>query len=174
MSVGTETEKFWDSLWELQAECTGLLWVERHPWARGDLGQSAQRQERKQRGGTRRTGLDTIETCPKYKQRRRRRKKEKVHTKADRTLQLSESNDLNLKKRKKNDSKQGDAFCSHFLPADLLIHMAALKKNNNNTKHGIPVTHRELNNSNRQHLPERIYKMIPIQFHEIKELKHSN
>lgn len=41
MSVGTETEKFWDSLWELQAECTGLLWVERHPWARGDLDQSA-------------------------------------------------------------------------------------------------------------------------------------
>lgn len=40
MSVGTETEKFWDSLWELQAECTGLLWVERHPWARGDLDQS--------------------------------------------------------------------------------------------------------------------------------------
>ncbi|TNN80029.1 hypothetical protein EYF80_009678 [Liparis tanakae] len=42
-SVGTDTEKFWDSLWELQAECTGLLWVERHPWARGDLGQSARR-----------------------------------------------------------------------------------------------------------------------------------
>ena len=41
MSVGTETEKFWVSLWELQAECTGLLWVERHPWARGDLGRSA-------------------------------------------------------------------------------------------------------------------------------------
>lgn len=49
MSVGTETEKFWDSLWELQAECTGLLWVERHPWARGDLGQSARR-ERKMGG----------------------------------------------------------------------------------------------------------------------------
>lgn len=44
MSVGTETEKFWESLWEPQAECTGLLWVERHPWARGDLGQSARRE----------------------------------------------------------------------------------------------------------------------------------
>ncbi|KAJ3596940.1 hypothetical protein NHX12_003340 [Muraenolepis orangiensis] len=45
MSVGTETEKFWDSLWALQVECTGLLWVERHPWARGDLDQSAHRKE---------------------------------------------------------------------------------------------------------------------------------
>lgn len=46
MSVGTETEKFWDSLWELQAECTGLFWVERHPWARGDLASiSTQREE---------------------------------------------------------------------------------------------------------------------------------
>lgn len=47
MSVGTETEKFWVSLWELQAECTGLLWVERHPWARGeeDLGRSARGEE---------------------------------------------------------------------------------------------------------------------------------
>lgn len=49
MSVGTETEKFWDSLWELQAECTGLLWVERHPWARGDLGQSPQRERERER-----------------------------------------------------------------------------------------------------------------------------
>lgn len=49
MSVGTETEKFWDSLWELQTECTGLLWVERHPWARGDLGQSAERMRVRER-----------------------------------------------------------------------------------------------------------------------------
>lgn len=50
MRVGTETEKFWDSLWALQAECTGLLWVERHPWARGDLGQSARTERTDERG----------------------------------------------------------------------------------------------------------------------------
>lgn len=65
MSVGTETEKFWDSLWELQAECTGLLWVERHPWARGDLGQSAHRQrEREKEKEGRKSDLDIGEKCP--------------------------------------------------------------------------------------------------------------
>lgn len=82
MSVGTETEKFWDSLWELQAECTGLLWVERHPWARGDLGQSAQRQREnreEEHAGPVWTQLNMSKVEAEKK------KKEKAHTKADNT-----------------------------------------------------------------------------------------
>lgn len=92
MSVGTETEKFWDSLWELQVECTGLLWVERHPWARGDLGQSARR-ERTTEGRFGHKQWETSQSeCPE--------RKIEMHTRTDTpTLQQSEKGDKKEKEK---------------------------------------------------------------------------
>lgn len=86
MSVGTETEKFWESLWELQAECTGLLWVERHPWARGDLDQSAHES-------------DTSSEKTSRSERQTGKKETSTENQHHTTLQLSERGDTKEKRR---------------------------------------------------------------------------
>lgn len=131
MRVGTETEKFCDSLWVLQAECTGLLWVERHPWARGDLGQSAhkerererEKEEREEDAGPIWTHAVRNITNPNVGREERDADKNQDNT----TLQYNEKGD-----RKEKDNKKRGVFP---------LHLFALSHHLNSCK-----SHRKLHN----------------------------